>query len=379
MRSFVAFAAIFTAIQSVPTSACTLCGGDPRGRRTLREDLVEADAVVVGELGPARLLNEDGEGRTALVVQSVLKGRFLEPGQHFQIERYLPTSDQSERRGIFLFRRNRHRWELTGIRNLRSDGASVYVQELTRMINKGHRPTTEFFVRQLDHPDADVASDAFLEVARAADTEVAAAARSIAPQRLRRLLLDPATPADRRGLIAFLLACGREPSDLQLIQRMVRDVPADHPGTRRGLLAAYIVLQPKEGWEHTLQTLADQRTGFLERHAAFDVLLFMKNWQPETYRPNILLGMRAAIVSGDLADLAIEELRRWKWWDLTEVILEAYHWPTHDSPIVRRAILRYAVGCPVAAAAKFVENVRKEDPELVREITEALRDETNDR
>lgn len=370
---------VISAIESVPLLACTLCAGDFRGRRTIREDIIEADAVVVADLGPAQLINEDGDGRTELVVRAVLKGRSFSPGQRVQVERYLSNPQSNVRRCIFVFRRTQERWELLGVRPLQGEGALAYVNDLVRVVNQGLQPKAEFFVRHLDHPDEDVARDAFTEVARSPDSDIAAAAKSISPQRLRRLLLDPTTPAERRGLIAFLLACAGDSNDLQLIQRLLRDVPADQPGTRRGLLAAHIVLQPREGWQITLRTLADERAGFLERHAAFGVIVFMKNWQAHACRQNVLAGMKSAIVSGDLADLAIEELRRWQWWDLTDVILESYQQPTHDSPIVRRAILRYAVSCPSGAAAKFVETVRRADPDLVKEITDSLTGESNHR
>ena len=44
-----------------------------------------------------------------------------------------------------------------------------------------------------------------------------------------------------------------------------------------------------------------------------------------------------------LADQAIEDLRRWGYWDLTTDVLAQYSKPTHAAPIVRRSIVRYAL------------------------------------
>ena len=46
-----------------------------------------------------------------------------------------------------------------------------------------------------------------------------------------------------------------------------------------------------------------------------------------------------------------------------------------DAPIVRQAILRYALSCPKTdpAAATFVAERRKQDPELVKDAEDALR------
>ena len=46
---------------------------------------------------------------------------------------------------------------------------------------------------------------------------------------------------------------------------------------------------------------------------------------------------------------------------------------SHDIPIVRRYILRYALSCPKAEAAEFVSGMRKKDPEMVKDIEEFLR------
>ena len=376
MRWILLLALVNITTRPVALFGCTLCGGDLRTQRTLRQEISDCDATVVGELGPARLLNEDGAGQTDLIVQTVLRGSFLSPGQRLELDRYLPISDETGRRGLFFFRRTAARWELSGMKMFRGDDFLAYVNDLIRHVNKGQQLTTKFFVQFLDAAHEEIARDAFLELARAPDAEVAAAARCLPPSRLRRLLLDPKTPVERRGLLAFLLACAGDPSDLQHIHRLLRESPADQTSTRRGLFAAYIVLQPRQGWRLVLSQISDERQGFVDRHMAFGVIVFMKNWRAEADKEHILQGMKAAILSGDLTDLAAEELRRWQWWDLTDILLDCFGRSTHDSPIVRRAILRYAVSCPSESATRFVEKVRRIDPELVSEVVQSLREET---
>jgi hypothetical protein len=45
---------------------------------------------------------------------------------------------------------------------------------------------------------------------------------------------------------------------------------------------------------------------------------------------------------------------------------------THEAPIVRRSIVRYALQCPKPAAATFVAERRKLDAELVSDVEEGL-------
>src|SRR5438270_627759 len=46
---------------------------------------------------------------------------------------------------------------------------------------------------------------------------------------------------------------------------------------------------------------------------------------------------------------------------------------SHDVPIIRRAILRYALSCPKQEAAAYVNQCRKRDPEMVKDTEELLK------
>jgi len=49
-----------------------------------------------------------------------------------------------------------------------------------------------------------------------------------------------------------------------------------------------------------------------------------------------------------------------------------YGKPSHDAPIIRRCILRYALCAPRPEAKRLVDQVRMRDPDLVRELEEGL-------
>lgn len=70
----------------------------------------------------------------------------------------------------------------------------------------------------------------------------------------------------------------------------------------------------------------------------------------------------------DIADLAIEDLRKWKVWSLADRIVGLYNLKSHDVPIIRRSILRYALAytgdsknSKDAMPAKFVADLRLKD------------------
>ena len=81
-----------------------------------------------------------------------------------------------------------------------------------------------YFFRFLDHADADISNDAYLEFAKATDQEIGHVAAQLSADKLRAWLKDPVTPANRLGLYAFLLgACGNA-ADARFLRSLV-----DHP------------------------------------------------------------------------------------------------------------------------------------------------------
>jgi hypothetical protein len=234
-----------------------------------------------------------------------------------------------------------------------------------------------YFFRHLDHADPDVAADAFLELARASDQELGTIAGQLAADKLRRLLQDPQTPAERLNLFAFLLgACGGA-RDADLLRSLLRQATPRTTEALDGLLGGYIQLRPREGWELALAWLRDGHKPFRERFLVLRALRFFYNWKPAATRREVLRGLALALEQGDLADLAVEDLRRWQLWDLTPAVLAQYGKESHAAPIVRRALVRYLLSCPQPEAGRFVAELRRQDPELVKELEEALQFERN--
>jgi hypothetical protein len=106
--------------------------------------------------------------------------------------------------------------------------------------------------------------------------------------------------------------------------------------------------------------------------AALAAVRFFHAYRPAENRKAILAAMAAVVSRGDMADMAVEDLRRWQWWDLTKHVLAQYGKPTHAAPLVKNAVLRYALTCPDADAAVFVKAAEASDPAAVREVRESL-------
>ena len=131
-----------------------------------------------------------------------------------------------------------------------------------------------------------------------------------------------------------------------------------------GILSGYIQLRPREGWSQVLNLLRDGDKPFPVRFAALRTLRLYHGWKPEESQTHVLQGLTALITQGDLADLAIEDLRRWQMWDLTPQVLASFGRKDFSSPIMRRAIVRYALSCPLPAAANFIADLRRLRPRV---------------
>jgi len=70
----------------------------------------------------------------------------------------------------------------------------------------------------------------------------------------------------------------------------------------------------------------------------------------------------------------VEDLRKWGVWTMTDQVLNLQKSEAYKTPIVRRAVLRFALSCPAnKAAAAYVEEQRKKDPASVRDAEELLK------
>ena len=230
-----------------------------------------------------------------------------------------------------------------------------------------------FAARHFDAADATVAEEAFLEFAKATDEEVSQAACKLAPERLRKLVGRAEQEAEQLSLFAYLLgACG-DASDADRLQALARRGDPQTAKALEGILAGYITLRPKEGWALTYELLGDEKQSFLVRYATVRTLRFLHNTRPVESRSQVLHGLRLMIPQAELADMAISDLCKWKVWDHTALVLAQYGKASHETPIVKNSIVRYALTCPLPEARSFVDRLRKQDPDLVRDIEDDLR------
>jgi hypothetical protein len=361
------------AVLAAPISveACTYCDPSNQKLQTFRQEARASKFVVVGTLTNARLVGDNGF--TDLTVEHVVKDDpALGKRKSVTLPRWTPIDPKKPQRMLVFF--DVYEGKIDPFRGVSVRGAGVpdYLNGALRLDDRDRVAILLYYFRHLDNPDPDVAADAFLEFAKAADQEIGLVGPKLDPVKLRKLLADPKTPVERLGVFAFLLgACGTK-ADADSLAAMLDKSDERTAAGLSGILGGLIELRPEEGWKRAVSLIEDPKRAYQDKLAVLGAVRFFQAYKPAECRKAILAGMTAVVSRGDMADMAIEDLRRWKWWDLSKHILAQYNQPTHAAPLVKNAILRYALCCPDADAAAFVKVVERSDAELVREIRESL-------
>lgn len=362
-------------IAGSPALACSLCGtGNPQTTLSLRQDIAQAKLVLFGALADPKLNPGGTGGTTKLKIERVIKNDpFLADRKEIELPRYVPVPDPKNPPRFLVFC-DIFNGKLDPYRGSPVKSAAMvdYLKGASALDPKNQSANLQYFFRFLDHTDPDISNDAFLEFAKASDPEVGHVASKLSAAKIRSWMQNPQTPANRLSLYAFMLgACGGD-EDAATLREMLQK-PADRTiPYLGGILAGYIQLRPKDGWDLSLSILRDTKKSFPERFAILGTLRFYHGWKPDDTRREVLRGLALLVEQGDIADLAIEDLRKWSYWDVTSEVLDKFNRKSHSAPIMRRAIVRYALTCPLPEVKRFVDTVRKQDPELLKDVEESL-------
>ncbi len=355
-------------------AACSFCGG-LASRQTLREHFQRANYVAHGKLANPRFDPNGGRGTTEFRVGKVLKPDPAVGNRAVVVlPSYLPViGDTPPDYLVFCSTAGGKLDPLHGVPA--TAAVTDYLLGAAKLDDKDAVARLEYFFKHLDSADPTVAADAFLEFGKASDAEIVKARTALDPATLRKLLADPRTPVDRLGVFATLLGLCGDRADAAMLAGLVAKQPTPERVRENlgGYLAALALLDSAKGWMAIETVLTDPKRPFDQRLTAIATVRYFRATHEADAKPHVLRCYRAILAAGDLADLAADDLRRWGWWDLTPEVLKPFDAPTHAAPVVRRAVVRYALQCPSVEARRFVAAVRQKDPKLVARVEETLK------
>ncbi len=389
-RSFCALlAALACLLFTLPAPACPFC---TMQGQTLTGDVGQASMVLVGTLSNAKLTDSaTAEGTTDLVIESVIKKNEIVDGKKVvTLPKYIPGDDKKYKFLVFcdVFKGKIDPYR--GVAVKADCDIATYLKGAVEVKDEKAAKRLAYFFKYLDSPEVEVSNDAYKEFANADYKDYKDMAKALPAETLVKWLKDPNTPAFRYGLYASMLGhCGKA-EDGKVLRAMLEDPEKKVITGADGILAGYVMLQPKEGWEYVRSVLGDDKKEFTQRYAALRAARFFHDSRDDLIaKRDVVSAVALLLDQSDIADLAIEDLRKWGCWGMTDKVLELYGKKSHDVPIIRRSILRFALCArdvggdgsvikdkPNPKAAAFVAELRKKDPEMVESAEELLRLET---
>jgi len=348
-------------------------------QRTLRDEVGAAKAIVQVRLTRATPPNPDGEGGewvTDFVIEKTLKRHPLLAGRDtLTISRHISVNNGVPQRFLlFVDIDNNGRPDpYRGIPLIARSDLPRYIQGILRIKGKKTTEQLRFYFDYLHHAEQEIARDAGKEFEKAAYKDYRAVAETLPADWLAAWLRDPKTPVDRIGLFTRLLGhCSKnKEQDAKLLRKLLND--PKQSGVN-GILEGLLLLQPKRGWQEVCKLMENASADFVRRYAALRAARFVKDYRPDLVPPEEVIKEVAILLDQkDIVDLAIEDFRKWKRWDLTQRILSLRDREGYEHPIIPRAILRFALSSPDQAAKRYVEEQRKRDEQSVLDAEELLK------
>jgi hypothetical protein len=355
--------------------ACPFCQG--ADGKTLTAEAGEASLILYGKLSNARLDPKDAyAGQTDLEIEVVVKSHEILAGRKvITLPRYLPPDKDYK----FLVFCDVYKGQLDPYRGepVKADSRiASYLKGALAVKDKDAPTRLKYFFDYLEDKEAVISSDAFKEFGVADYKDYRTVAEKLPADTIARWLADPNISVTRLGLYASMLGhCGKPEHAKQL--RTFLDSPQWRVASGTdGVMAGYVLLQPKEGWKYITDVMRDAKLDFNVRYSALRAARFFHDYRPDVV-PNADLtdGVVVLLDQKDIADLAIEDLRKWNCWSVADRVLELYGRESHDASIIRRSILRYALSCPPSAGSKvndFLTARRKDSGKLLDEVQELL-------
>jgi hypothetical protein len=377
-RQWIAFVALaLLALTAWPgtTHSCPFC--NMQGQ-TLTTEVNQASMVLFGTLTNAKVSptgDLDG-GTTDLVIDTVIKKHdILGDKKTITLNRYVSLDGDKKYKWLVFC--DVFKGKIDPYRGVPVKADSDIAKFLTGALAvKDKEPAVrlKFFFDYLDNDDTEVANDAYKEFANADYKDYKDMAKALPAAKIAKWLRDPNTPAFRFGLYASMLGhCGKD-EDAKLLRDMLDDPQKRGNSGIDGVLAGYVMLKPTEGWDYIKALLKDAQKDFLLRYAGLRAVRFLWEYRPDLVDKKVLVaGICQLLDDKNIADLAIEDLRKWQRWECAEQVLGLFDKAGYDVPIIRRAIIRFALSCPQKDAGNFVAERRKKDPQGVADVEEFLK------
>ncbi|QDU61767.1 hypothetical protein Pan216_26320 [Planctomycetes bacterium Pan216] len=360
---------------AVPALACPFCS---QMGRSFSDDIRQSDLTVYGTIENSRVSAESSpgqtDGETTMSIESVLKPHpILGKKKKVTFPRYIPTANKSPEDYLILAEVVDGRIDPYRGMPVEDRRFVTYLSESMSLDAAKADKRLGYFFNYLGDDDVNISGDAYKEFANAPYEDVLAAGKSYDPDKIVEWLADKKTPTYRYGLYGLLLGIGGESKHEAVLREYIEDENKRPVTGTDGLLAGYCLLNPQAGIAFVASILNNPKNSFEYRYSALKAIRFVLDQMPDVDKKVLFAELKKALNQPDIADLVIKELRVRGQWEVSDEVLALAEKPKYDHQLMRRAILRYALQCPGDSAKAYVEKVRKETPQFVKDTEAVLR------
>jgi hypothetical protein len=375
--AFVAVAVLVTWNQANAAAYC--CPFCTNQGQTLTGEVDQATMVLYGTLTKAdgQPTKEFPDGKTTLAIESVIKkSAALTNDKELVLPCYLDLGMAGKYKYLVFIDVFKNKIDpYRGVAVKTDSDMPAYLKGALEVKAEKPEKRLEFFFKYLDNADQEINMDAYKEFANADYKDYAGLAKRLPADQIAGWLKDKKTPGYRLGLYASMLGhCGKE-EHAALLKSMVDDPVKRVSSGVEGILAGYVLLKPKEGWDYVRGIMSDPDKDFALRHAALKAARFLWEYRSDLKSHKELAeGIAPLLDMKDISDLAIEDFRKWQYWAMADRILGLQQYPVANVNVVKRSMLRYALSAKDnQAAQKYVAVQRGQDPEMVADVEELLK------
>lgn len=240
-----------------------------------------------------------------------------------------------------------------------------YVEMLGKLPEKG-ADRLNFFQKYFEDEESVLAFDAYDEFARAPYEDVLALKERMDHDQLVKWILNPETSVNRRRLYFTMLGVCGGPQDVEMLERLIRSDDRKEQAGLDALVSCYLKLKGPDGL--TLiedEFLKNDQADYVDTLATISALRFHGSEEKIIPRDRLVAAVRTLLDRPKMADMVIPDLARWEDWSVMEKLVDLFKNSTEETIWVRVPVIQYLQVCPKPEAKKYIEELRKIDPDAV--------------
>lgn len=247
-----------------------------------------------------------------------------------------------------------------------------YISQLGKLPESGG-DRLFFFQDYFEDKDPLLATDSYDEFAKAPYKEVIELKDRMQHDKLLAWIEDPEiSPSHRRLYLTMLGVCGK-PSDLPILEAMMKSNDRRVKTALDATVSCYINLKGPEGLPLVEDLfLKNDKAEWVDTYAAIMALRFHGQETNVVPRPRLAAALRLMLERPQLADLVIPDLARWQDWSAMEKVVTLFKEAKEDTLWVRVPVINYLRHCPDPKAKEYVEELRAIDPARVKQAEQFL-------